>query len=1489
MVQYIQMCKKMEKYGRGGNEVKAKQKNKTKRILALVLASIMIVPGNMPSVFATETTGEEVTAMTIDVNYEAGSRTEHPRPDWKREQWMNLNGWWDFCFDESEVGKTEKWYNGGKSFDKQINVPYPWESELSGIGATDYRGQAWYQRTIELDDAWLNDRVFINFGAVDAKCTVYVNGVEVGSHDGGYTNFEFDITEYVNAGTNTLTVWVEDKAVYGDNTYTALVGKQGHEAPCGYTHTGGIWQTVYLESRSATYLDYAHANPDIDESQVVFDLKLNSALTQSVTVSYEFESRIWDEKQSADVLTGSSFSGSQMIEVSAGENVISLDAIAIDDVKLWDDVSPNLYYGTITLTDADGNVLDQVNTYFGMREVSTEHYDDREYRYIYVNGKPVFLSGLLDQGFWAEGIYTAPSEGALKDDVLDMKELGFNMIRKHLKVEDPLQYYWADKLGMYIWQDMPHATAMNATEIGGEAPGRALYEATLKDMLNRDYNHPSVMAVMLFNETWGITRPGNQAADGMTTQDWQIYLYDYAKGINPNLLVEDMSPNKADHIQPTDLNTFHMYPKGYLTTKNLVNTIYYSTEPGSTHNFVAGFNQDGDPWLNSEYGGVAAHDGDWDVSWCFKYMTDIQRQYDMLNGFVYTEPYDIEYERNGILTYDRREKLFPYGEVAYGGDMSIKDLTQANYVGIDVDPAKVMDLGATYSAEAVGVNWSGDTFENAVMKWRFDATDVYGNYISTGINGEFDIEYPAYTAEYNTIEFTLPNQKCVGTITVWIEVDGEKIAKNFVNVIVTDDLYSSKVEYLNDKSVVLRNNAATATATGTDTLDYTYKVPADFAMADLSNLRVIAEISSLKEVTTNNGIENAAASQTTKGSERASDLTVWVNGVEVDTVYLPDNPRDIRGTLTLAEDFNGGASAADFGYLVNVRVPQDKMAEVQAAIEADGEIKVSYGVKEGASNSNGLRVYADTTGRYAVSPTVILNPTDMISDAGKITPVESNYTAQAMLQDGGTMSVRGGAYEVSLSDGILSLGEEKVNVGAGEHLVSVKLFDDHIQVYVDNNPEAVIDIYDYSAYTANTVQVTNGSELVVAPETYSAKEAILVDSVSLVKEPNKTEYVVGDELDLTGLVLNVVYSDGSSADVSDISAMVASGYDMSQTGDQTVTVEYEGKTVAYSISVVEKDKTDLNMRITGISLKIQNDITILFKTKTSVVDATYTGIYAVVSHEVDNGQIMTQTIEGKLDQAGTAYEFEYTGVAAKQIGDFMDVVVYAYDSEGDLVTGGILEDYGIKKYCDNQLAKTDEQLTAMGLSVAKQQCFRTLLVDLLNYGAEAQKYFTYKVDVLANATLTEEQKAYASSDSVLDSLVNITGKTNLIENPTAVWKTAQIQLLNKVVVRAKFAYEGDVNNLKVLVNVENGSSYEVTEFTVADTNQYYVCFDGITASQFGTALEFKVIEGDTVISDTLRYSVESYASKYKDADKEGAVVSAMMKYGKAAYAYVNTK
>ena len=1132
-----------------------------------------------------------VSSQTFSVTTtEDGStdRPEHPRPDWMREKWMNLNGWWSFAFDKKEEGIDGDWFiPGTNEYDQKINVPFCWESELSGIGDTEYLGVAWYQRELVLDDTWKDQQIFLNFGAVDWKCSLWVNGEPVGDHVGGYTAFEYDITKFVTTdGTpNTITLMVEDKSSYGDDSYPALVGKQGLNAPCGYTHTSGIWQTVYLEGRSKTYMDYMHANPDIDASAVQFDVNLTSEKDQAVTIEYEFQSTLFNQETGKESNTGSIFSGSQAVEVTAGEQQYSLTPADIPDQKLWNYDEANLYEGTITVKDEEDHVLDKVSTYFGQREVSAERYDGKTVDYIYVNNKPVYLSGLLDQGFWGEGIYTAPSSDDLRFDLQAMKNLNFNMIRKHLKIEDPLQYYWADKIGMFVWQDMPHATAMvpvsngKITE-GAATPGREHYEYALENMLTKlIYNHPSVISVMLFNETWGLQPAYNNERDvniendqGMSTYQWVQQMYKHAKELDPNIMVEDMSPCNQDHIQPTDLNTFHMYPKGYTNSKNDVSYFAEGAEEGSTRNFKFGNSYQGEPFLNSEYGGVAAYDGDWDVSWCFKYQTDILRQQEKLNGFVYTEPYDIEYERNGILTYDRREKVFGYDEAAYGGDMSINDLTQSEYVGLDVNPALVVRPGAQYSAPAVSMRWTDETLPAHTLKWRFDATDVYGNQISTGLSGSFDIEFGPYQRESNTIEFRLPSQECVGTVTVWIENEsGETVAKNFANVIVSDGKKNDEISQTGENSLVLRNTDSPSEVSGTGDTKLKFTVPEDFDVSKLQQIRLLTEASSNKGATPS----NSAQAQTTKGSELPSDMTVLMNGVEIDTVFLPDNPRDIRGTLTLPQGLNGGSSAGNFGYLLNLDLSREQVAQVSDTLKNSREITVTYKVKDDAEHKGGLRLYDGSHGRYMTDPSIILNPREMYVEQDSIeldretkevmNTENPNYSVEAVLsgEDAGILarynaeqengyyvrqSDNGKTLELMKADG--SSLASPVSLSEGKHHVKITMFDDHIQVFADYAPEAVIDTYDYSGYTGNAAVRSQSKgaadELTVSPESYETPKTEGQSEVNytdhFIQEQNTFDSrytVIGDDWESTVTPdnkLSIKTQNGDKAVLKDVSA-----------------------------------------------------------------------------------------------------------------------------------------------------------------------------------------------------------------------------------------------------------------------------------------------------------------------------------------------------------------
>lgn len=1027
-------------------------------------------------------------------------RAEHPHPEWYREKWESLNGWWDFSFDVKQVGMEQQWYLAGtKDYQQKINVPFPWQSELSGIGNKDYLGEAWYHRVLSLDDSWFADgkRVFLNFGGVDANCKVYINGQQIGSHAGGYSQFEFDITPYVQTGDNHLTVWVEDFVTDYNDTYGALMGKQ---IKGGYTRIGGIWQTVYLESRTTTYLEYAHIDSDIDNKMVDMELCVQSAAAQTVQVAYQFESKLWDEKAGEDVSTGSVITGTQKLTLTPGKNVISLDTVSVPDAKLWSHKEANLYYGTFTLSLSDTTVVDSVDTYFGMRKIGiTDQYRqaNKGFDYITLNNEPVYIAGSLNQGYWPNGIQTAPSEQALKSEALMLKEMGFNMMRIHIKVEDPLQYYWCDKLGIMVFQDMPQPTDANATESDPVASGRPIYEECMLTWLSRDYNHPCVVQLTLFNEDWGInytslSQDQWKATDGLKTYEWVAKLYGMVKEYRSDLLIVENDTNKQNHIQPTDINTFHMYPRSYSAALRRVNN--FATD--SVLNFQGNYVRENEPLMNSEYIGFSGP-GDWDVSLCFKYQTDIMRRYATINGFVLTQSFDVEYEHNGLRTYDRRTKVFPYNEIAYGGDMTVADLVQPHYVGIDIKQGEIpatetadsdtmqIACGEMCTVDAVALNFSSDTFTAPVLKWRFDATDVYGNYFTTGLSGEEKITYPSYTLERKTISFQVPEQKCVGTLTVWIEENGNKIAKNYINVVVSDATSAKRQESLGGNAYALRARFdKNESFTDAGKLSYTYDLPEGFDLNTLHSMRVLLEASSVKKSSTVNNISFGEFSQTAEGGEVASDMTVTVNGIEIDTVYLPDNPRDCRGTLTTVTPLKDGASAGDFGYLVDLRISGEQLAQVQKAVASEGKIVLTCSVKNDAANRNGLRIYTQEDGRYMLAPTILLNPAELVTSGKCVTPTAANYTVEAILAEGEQINLRGGAYSLVYSGGKLTLGDQSVAVGEGSHSVRVQLFDDHIQVYVDGGVEPAIDTYIYGEITDYTV-TTTGNGLVVTPETYT--------------------------------------------------------------------------------------------------------------------------------------------------------------------------------------------------------------------------------------------------------------------------------------------------------------------------------------------------------------------------------------------------------------------
>ena len=977
----------------------------------------------------------------------AGSirRNEHPRPDRYRDDWINLNGAWRFDFDPGRTGVEEEWYRK-KDYTRMINVPFSWQSDESWIGDDSYLGAAWYERDFTVDKAWLQDgkHCFLCFGAVNAQAAVYVNGEMAGSHAGGFTPFELDITSLVREGENRLTVEVIDDSRYNNNTYPAMLGKQGYDAPCGYAPTSGIWQPVFLESRGEAYVEslqvYTDVASDITgrndgrqeagketesdystaDCSVRFEAQIYSDREMDAVIRYSFSSTLWDLADEKEISTGSDFAWSMNIHLQEGMNLMISPDIAVLEAKLWSDIEPNLYVGSVDIIETEGTdmaldieksmtgtsgpvhyPIDHLETYFGFRRIGTGSFEGRDYEYIYVNGRPVFLSGVLDQGYWAGSGYTAPTQEDLRGDVAFLKDNGFNTMRKHLKIEDPLQYFWCDRLGIYVMQDMPYASALNAQEEGGAVQGRQLYEKTLEELLQFSTGHPSIISIQLFNEGWGVHEPGLMADDGMTTLEWQQHLYDLAKSLNSGILVEDMSPYKGDHIQPTDINSFHSYPTSYTAAKAAFDAMDAKILPGGAANFRQGFFQEGEPWIVSEYGGVGVFSGDLDISFSLKYQTDLLRQHEKLAGVIYTQAADVEYERNGLRTFDRKEKKFGYNEIAYGMDMTIQDLMQPAYIGIAAEPVTRSLPGSEFSADVVGMNWSEHDYGEVTLHWVLEGTDTRGDRFRASdavqsrpvssdeksgevfLSGETAFSYPRCTKSTKKINFALPDTEGIAVLTVWIEKDEVTIAKNFIYVILCDEKLDPTFEAAED-ACILRGDLDEKYIEGSGTvvihftgsyyelLNYLREQGNKIGPESPVTMNLVMELSSVKGFRSTGGIRHAGTSQTTIGDEQPSTVIVSANGIYLDTIVLYDECRDMRGILTLQNGIYGNTSAGSFGELISITADSETTAMILDSAEERGSLDVTLTVPASTEYSNGVRVYDDMDGRYMVRPAIVL-------------------------------------------------------------------------------------------------------------------------------------------------------------------------------------------------------------------------------------------------------------------------------------------------------------------------------------------------------------------------------------------------------------------------------------------------------------------------------------------------------------------------------------
>jgi len=896
-------------------------------------------------------------------------RPEHPRPDFQRDTWANLNGTWQFRFDPKNQGVEQHWFASGASFDRRIVVPFCWESPLSGIGDTSGQRVGWYRRKITMPEAWQGKQVWLCFGAVDWQCRVWIDGREVGQHEGGYSPFEFDITEWVSPGASaTLVVRAEDPT--------------DRELPTGkqigwYTPTSGIWQTVYLEARPATHIDHLRMVPIRRGSHWLLEVH-----AEAVGPDGSAELQIISSDAGVSPYRGA-------LKLSDGRGELST-LLEITNARPWTPETPHLYDLEARL-HTDGGT-DVVRTYFGLRTIGRGRWGDLPHEAILLNGEPVYLRGALDQSFNPQGIHTAPSDAFLRRDMEIAKEYGLNFLRIHIKSEEPRRLYWADRLGVLLMEDMPCTWEQSPR-------ARAAWEPTMRATIRRDINHPSIIAWCLFNETWGLGR--NYKTD-VETQQWVERLFDEVrKRLDPSRLVEDNSPCRYDHVK-TDLNSWHFYIDDDKRAREHIEHVVENTYPGSSFNYVPGRVQGTEPLINSEYGAVSAGGGDRDISWGFRSLTTELRRHEKIQGYVYTELSDIEWEHNGLVDYDRSAKEFGYD--AFVPEMTVAELNGADFVGYDCPPLLEAAPGDRISVP-VFVSHFSDRTGPARLRWHIGGTNDLGQTVRTPPRTRAVIWNRCRVTFQPPLEVTLPGDRpFVGAVALeLLDEHGERIAANFVNLIVrhapvaavgrvADMPESPRIEVIGERLVAVRfapqefsamradakpkdakEHDGKIYAPGDCEVEYRLTLPDFVCNAAPTQLVLLAELSSKAD---DERLDWPSRRQPldypqTQARKHPGKVVVELAGRTLWELALPDDPADARGVLSHHARFHHGS----YGYLVRRKVDLAEQPELRDVVTRQVVLPLVFRTVDG----HGLSIYGRQLGRYPIDPTLIIQTAKPLS------------------------------------------------------------------------------------------------------------------------------------------------------------------------------------------------------------------------------------------------------------------------------------------------------------------------------------------------------------------------------------------------------------------------------------------------------------------------------------------------------------------------------
>ena len=900
---------------------------------------------------------------------------EHPRPNFERLVWQNLNGTWQFKPDSADVGLQENWQDQTAIFRAKILVPYSWASRASGVEMPDV-DIAWYSRTFKFEDPakWIDKDVYLNFCASDFNTTVWVNGEKLGTHSGGYTPFDFNISTFLKEGENELVVRVEDKEL--DNRPS---GKQY------YGNAKGMWQTVYLEARSPWHIKALFFQPDIDNESVSVKVELNEPVNEPADFvlqgsGIDFKAELPQDERSAKY------------------------TIPIKNMKLWNLENPYLY--EVNAGVFGETIADEVSTYFGMRKISAVDIPGKDFRYVALNNKPIYLRLTLDQSYHPDGFYTFPSDEFMKNEIQRAKDLGINGIRIHIKAEMPRKLYWADKLGLLVQEDIPNFWGKP------DSIAKANWEQVAREEIARDYNSPSIFSWVLFNETWGLfsRNEEGQRIYAPETQEWVRSWYNKAKAFDPTRLVEDNSPCNWDHVA-TDINTWHRYSPARHWA-GFLDMVCDSTYPGSTFNFIGGNKQGTQPMFNSECGAVWGYNGstgDIDITWEYHIMMNEFRKRPKIAGFLFTEFHDVINEWNGYYRFDRTPKVFGLDELVPG--MEMNDFHTDLYVIPGNDFFQTYKGGSTIEMP-IGISAvTSEIPDEMMIRYSVYGWDKLGQKINV-TSGEIPATAEPFSFKHlANVSVNLPDRSLTGIFATELRhPSGKVFQRNFVPFKVegensgellvlskspdqfSDALWSLKYE--------MRQNNKKVWGMGSGFFEYRFELPQGLNVEDVASIEFRAELASrypqekyledgeaerigMEIVSEKGTIPGYGQNSYPQTDEKVHGALVKIiaNERKIAEVELSDDPADHRGILSWMNQEPGWEWGSDdhskpwlldeagsYGYLVVAELDEP----TKEAVIEKGEVVIQLMVDEQTQNRGGLSVYGADSGRYPMDVSIVL-------------------------------------------------------------------------------------------------------------------------------------------------------------------------------------------------------------------------------------------------------------------------------------------------------------------------------------------------------------------------------------------------------------------------------------------------------------------------------------------------------------------------------------